>query len=124
MERIKSAANIAVGDCGCLSRCVEKTLAMWSSSEMKTLIVVSLVAVMAMTSGAQAGGFFTKRTNVLTNITGIVAGVATRDINVLNGNTLAVGNNSNILSGNGLLNGVLNGNGILGLGGQNTRRGW
>lgn len=104
---------------------------------MKTLIAVSVVAAMAMTSGAQAGGFFSKKTsqNVLSNITGIVAGVTTRDINVLNGNTVAVGNNSNILSGigngsangilggNSLLNGVLNGNGILGLGGQN-KRGW
>jgi len=103
---------------------------------MKTFIAVSVVAVMAMTSGAQAGGFFTKRTHVLTNITGVVAGLTTRDINILNGNTVAVGNNSNILSGigngsangllggNGLLSGVLSGNGLLGLGGQNSRRGW
>jgi len=99
---------------------------------MKTLIAVSVVAAMAMTSGAQAGGFFSKKTNtVLSNITGIAVGLTTRDINVLNGNTVAVGNNSSILSGignnnangilgdnNGLLNGVLNGNGILNLGGQ------
>ena len=97
---------------------------------MKTLIAVSVVAVMALTSGAQAGGFFTKRAPVLSNITGIVVGLTTRDINVLNGNTVAVGNNSSILSGigngsangllgGGLLNGALNGNGILGIGGQN-----
>ena len=103
---------------------------------MKTLIVVSVVAAMVMTSGAQAGGFFSKRTSVLSNITGIAVGLTTRDINVLNGNTVAVGNNSTILSGigngnlngllsgNGLLNGVLNGNGLLGIGGQNHRRGW
>ncbi|MDB5527665.1 MAG: hypothetical protein JWR51_768 [Devosia sp.] len=93
---------------------------------MKTLIAVSVVAVMALTSGAQAGGFFAKRAPILTNITGIVVGLTTRDINVLNGNTVAVGNNSSILSGigngllgGGLLNGALNGNGILGIGGQN-----
>ena len=105
---------------------------------MKTLIAVSVVAVMAMTSGAQAGGFFSKKTNtVLSNITGIAVGLTTRDINVLNGNTVAVGNNSSILSGigngnangvlsgvlngNGVLNGVLSGNGILGLGGHNRK---
>lgn len=99
---------------------------------MKTLIAVSVVAVMALTSGAQAGGFFHKKTsNVLSNITGIAVGLSTRDINVLNGTTVAVGNNSSILSGigngnaNGVLNGVLNGNGVLsgngllGLGGHN-----
>ncbi|KRA40286.1 hypothetical protein [Devosia sp. Root635] len=107
---------------------------------MKTLIAVSVVAVMAMTSGAHAGGFFHKRVNnnLLSNITGIAVGLATRDINVLNGNTVAIGNNSAILSGigngnangvlsgvlngNGVLNGVLTGNGILGLGGHNRRR--
>ena len=105
---------------------------------MKTLIAVSVVAVMAMTSGAQAGGFFSKKTNtVLSNITGIAVGLTTRDINVLNGTTIAVGNNSSILSGigngnangvlsgvlngNGVLNGVLSGNGILGLGGHNRK---
>lgn len=105
---------------------------------MKTLIVVSAIAALAMTPSAEAGGFFGNRTNnVLSNITGIVAGVATRDVNVLNGTTVAVGNNSNILSGNGVLSGndtlngvgvlnnVLNGNGILGQGGQNRKRhGW
>ena len=100
---------------------------------MKTLIAVSIVAVMAMTSGAQAGGFFAKKTtttNVLSNITGVAVGLTTRDINVLNGNTVAVGNGSNILSGigngsangvlgGGVLNNVLSGNGVLGIGGQN-----
>jgi hypothetical protein len=108
--------------------------------KMKTLIAVSVVAVMVMTSGAQAGGFFSKKTSshVLSNITGIAVGLTTRDINVLNGNTVAVGNNSSILSGigngnangvlsgvlngNGVLNGVLSGNGILGLGGHNSKR--
>ena len=106
---------------------------------MKTLIAVSVVAVMAMTSGPQAGGFFHKRVNnnLLSNITGIAVGLTTRDINVLNGTTIAVGNNSSILSGigngnangvlsgvlngNGVLNGVLSGNGILGLGGHNRK---
>ena len=102
---------------------------------MKTLIAVSVVAVMAMTSGAQAGGFFHKRVNnnLLSNITGIAVGLTTRDINVLNGTTIAVGNNSailsgigngnanGVLSGNGVLNGVLTGNGILGLGGHNRK---
>jgi hypothetical protein len=102
---------------------------------MKTLIVASIVAAMAMTSGAEAGGFFSKRTNsnILSNITGIAVGLTTRDINVLNGNTVAVGNNSSILSGigngnangvlsgNGVLNGLLSGNGILGLGGHNRK---
>ena len=69
---------------------------------MKTLIAVSVVAVMALTSGAQAGGLFSKKTNtVLSNITGVAVGLTTRDINLLNGNTVAVGNNSNILSGIG-----------------------
>lgn len=101
---------------------------------MKTMIAVSVVAVMAMTSGAQAGGFFSKKTtSILSNITGVAVGLTTRDINVLNGTTVAVGNNSNILSGisigngsangllsgNGVLNNVLSGNGVLGLGGQN-----
>ena len=82
---------------------------------MKTLLAVSVVAIMAMTSGAQAGGFFSKKTSVLSNITGVAVGVTTRDINVLNGNTVAIGNNSNVLSGigNGSLNGVLNGNDVL-----------
>ena len=82
---------------------------------MKTLVAVSVVAIMAMTSGAQAGGFFSKKTSVLSNITGVAVGVTTRDINVLNGNTVAIGNNSNVLSGigNGSLNGVLNGNDVL-----------
>ncbi len=107
---------------------------------MKTAIVLSIVAAMAMTPAANAGGFFGKKTaNVLSNITGVVASVGTRDINLLNGTTVAVGNNSNILSGisvgngslngngngNSLLNGLLGGNGILGLGGQKkTRYGW
>lgn len=109
---------------------------------MKTLIAVSIVAVMAMTSGAQAGGFFHKRVsnNLLSNITGIAVGLTTRDINVLNGTTLAVGNNSSILSdigigngsangvlgdvlnGNGVLTNLLSGNGLLGLGGHNRKR--
>ena len=60
------------------------------------------------------------------------------NVNVLNGTTVAVGNNSSILSGIGILSGnntangssilsgVLNGNGILGIGGQNQtkHRGW
>lgn len=105
---------------------------------MKTLIAVSVVALIAMTSGAQAGGFFTKKSsNVLSNLTGVVVGLTAGEINVLNGTTVAIGNNSNVLSGigngstnnvlngvlsnNGLLQGVLNGNSILGLGKNNKR---
>src|SRR5690606_21416315 len=108
---------------------------------MKTAIALSVVAAMAMTSGAHAGGFFAKRTNnVLSNITRLVATVGdvvdVGNVTVLNGNTVAVGNNSSILSGilsgnktaNGtsVLNGVLNGSGILGIGGQNQTKkyGW
>lgn len=108
---------------------------------MKSVIALSIVAVLAATSSAQAGGFFAKRTNnILTQANGLIATagdvVDVGGINVLNGNTVAVGNNSNILSGigngvlsgnangNSVLNNVLNGNGILGIGGQNKRRGW
>lgn len=103
---------------------------------MKSIIALSVVAVMALTSSANAGGLFSRKTSILSNITGVVAGVTTRDINVLNGNTIAVGNNSNILSGigiangsangllnsNGVLNGVLGGNGLLGLSGGHKPR--
>ena len=106
---------------------------------MKTLIAVSVIAAMTMTSGAQAGGFFHKTVshNLLSNITGIAVGLTTRDINVLNGTTIAVGNNSAILSGignnsvngvlrdvlngDGALSGLLGGNSILGLVGHNRK---
>jgi phage tail sheath protein FI len=83
---------------------------------MKTAIALSVVAAMAMTSGAHAGGFFAKRTNnVLSNITGIVTSVTdvvdVGNVNVLNGNTVAVGNNSSILSGIGILSGNNTANG-------------
>lgn len=108
---------------------------------MKTVIALSVLAAMAMTSGAHAGGFFSKRTNnVLSNITGLAASVGDvvelENVDVLNGNTIAIGNNSSVLSGilsgndtaNGssILNGMLGGNGILGIGGQNQikKYGW
>ncbi|MFC3703304.1 hypothetical protein ACFOOL_00880 [Devosia honganensis] len=84
---------------------------------MKPIIALSLVAALAMTPSAQAGGFFGNAGNggLLGNIT---SAVGLRDVNVLNGNTVAVGNNSSILSNIG--NGILSGNGILGVGGHNT----
>jgi len=97
---------------------------------MNKLIALSSAVVLVLTcaSGAQAGGLFSKRTSLLGGVTGIVAGVATKDINVLNGTTVAIGtgpilSGNNVLSGNGILNGsnllngvgVLNGNGILGI---------
>jgi len=79
---------------------------------MKSIIILSIVAGLAMAPAAQAGGFFSKSNGgLLGNIT---AAVGLKDINVLNGTTLAVGNNSSILSNIG------SGNGILGLGGQNS----
>jgi hypothetical protein len=79
---------------------------------MKTIIALSVVATLAFAPAAQAGGFFSKSNGgLLGNVT---AALGLKDINVLNGTTVAVGNNSSILSN------VLSGNGILGLGGQNT----
>lgn len=69
---------------------------------MKTIIVASVVALMAMSStAAYAGGL-----GGLLNV-----GVKTGNINVLNG--VAVGNNNNILSGIGNITGSLNGNDVL-----------
>ncbi|UYO00813.1 MAG: hypothetical protein KIT02_06295 [Devosia sp.] len=79
---------------------------------MKKLIALSVVAALAMAPAAQAGGFFnTSKGGLLGNVTSVLG---IKDINVLNGTTVAVGNNSSILSNIG------SGNGILGLGGQNT----
>lgn len=79
---------------------------------MKTIIALSVVATLAFAPAAQAGGFFSKSNGgLLGNVT---AALGLKDINVLNGTTVAVGNNSSILSN------ILSGNGILGLGGQNT----
>lgn len=78
---------------------------------MKVFAAVSVVAVMAMTSGVYAGGL-NLGLPILSPKVGV--GVKTGDINVLNG--VAIGNNSSILSGignvtgNNTLNGVLNGN--------------
>ncbi|SFZ82957.1 hypothetical protein SAMN02983003_1374 [Devosia enhydra] len=87
---------------------------------MKTLIIIATVAALAMPGAAQAGGLFGnggyggKSGSLLSGVTSAVVGLTTRDINVLNGNTVAVGNNSSILSGigsgNSLLSGILSGN--------------
>lgn len=80
---------------------------------MKTVIAMSVIAALAMAPAAQAGSFFNKSGGgLLGNITGVLG---IKDVNVLNGTTVAVGNNSSILSNIG------NGNGILGIGGQNTK---
>lgn len=78
---------------------------------MKTIIALSVVATLAMAPAAHAGFFNKSNGGLLGNIT---AALGLKDINVLNGTTVAVGNNSSILSN------ILSGNGILGLGGQNT----
>ena len=77
---------------------------------MKTIIALSVVAALAMAPAAQAGGFLGKSGggNILSNLVGITG------VNVLNGTTVAVGNNSSIL------NNIGSGNGILGIGGQNS----
>ncbi|WIY51763.1 hypothetical protein O9Z70_09710 [Devosia sp. YIM 151766] len=79
---------------------------------MKSIIALAVVATLAMAPAAQAGGFFSKSSGGLLGNVSAVLGI--KDINVLNGTTVAVGNNSSILSNIG------SGNGILGLGGQNT----
>lgn len=79
---------------------------------MKAIIALSVVAALAMTPAAHANGFFSKGNGgLLGNIT---AAIGLEKISVLNGTTVAVGNNSSILSNIG------SGNGILGIGGQNT----
>ncbi len=79
---------------------------------MKTIIVLTTVAALAMAPAAHANGLFSKSNGgLLGNITGAIG---LEKINVLNGTTVAVGNNSSILSNIG------SGNGILGIGGQNT----
>ncbi|ODT64766.1 MAG: hypothetical protein ABS75_34055 [Pelagibacterium sp. SCN 63-23] len=83
---------------------------------MKSIIALSVIAALAMTPAAQAGGFFGKSGKGLLGT--VTAAIGLNDINVLNGTTVAVGNNSSILSNIG--NGLLSGNGILGLGGHNS----
>lgn len=100
---------------------------------MHKILAFSAFAFIALAPGAaQAGGLF-KSTPLLGSLTGVVTQVATKDVNVLNGLTIAVGNNSPVLSGNAvasgntLLNGVgiFNGNGILGLvGGSSGHKKW
>jgi len=86
---------------------------------MKTLIVIATVAALAVPGAAHANGLFGhgsqggKPGSLLKGVTSVVLGVTTRDINVLNGNTVAVGNNSSILSGIGSGNSLLSGIGIL-----------
>lgn len=79
---------------------------------MKKLFVIAAVAVMAV-APAQAGGFLSKKPLGLTNITGVVSGVGVGNVNVLNGTTVAVGKNSNILSGNVVGNNLFSGNSVL-----------
>lgn len=79
---------------------------------MKTIIALTVAATLAMVPASQASGFFNKSGGgLLGNVT---AALGIKNVNVLNGNTVAVGNNSSILSNIG------SGNGVLGLGGQNT----
>lgn len=73
---------------------------------MKTVIVLSVAALLAISSQANAGGYYTKKSFLSPNISVSVGGVG-----VLNGNTVAVGNDSNIL--NGILSGNANGNSVL-----------
>lgn len=90
---------------------------------MKTVIVLSVTALMALTSqsfaggshGGSYGGGYVSKPILSPNIAVSVGGIG-----VLNGNTVAVGNNSSILSG--ILNGNANGNSLLsgiGITGQN-----
>ncbi len=79
---------------------------------MKAIIALSVVAALAMTPAAHANGFFSKGSGGL--LGNVSAAIGLDKINVLNGTTVAVGNNSSILSNIG------SGNGILGIGGQNT----
>jgi hypothetical protein len=106
---------------------------------MKKLIVLAVVTTLVAIPQAQAGGFSYKSTSFLNSVTGLALG--TRDVNVLNGTTVAVGNNSPILSGNGnnssILSGIGNGNSVLngigilnrnglglGLGGKGGHKRW
>lgn len=80
---------------------------------MNKVFVLAVAAALLMPGAAHAGGLFKGKSSLLTGITSVAVGVATRDINVLNGNTVAVGNNSSILSGVGNGNSLLSGIGIL-----------
>jgi len=86
--------------------------------KMKTVIILSVTALMALSSQAYAGGgrgHYNNKPILSPNISVSLGGVG-----VLNGNTVAVGNNSSILSG--ILNGNANGNSLLsgiGITGQN-----
>ncbi|ODT79259.1 MAG: hypothetical protein ABS76_20580 [Pelagibacterium sp. SCN 64-44] len=79
---------------------------------MKSIIALAVIVSLAAAPAAHAGGFFGKNSGGL--LGGVTAALGLKDINVLNGTTVAVGNNSSILSNIG------SGNGILGFGGQNT----
>jgi hypothetical protein len=80
---------------------------------MKKLIVLTAIAAMSIPGAAHANGLFGGKSSLLNGITSVAVGVANRDINVLNGNTVAVGNNSSILSGIGNGNSLLSGIGVL-----------
>lgn len=79
---------------------------------VKTVLALSVVAALAMAPAAQAGGFFNSSKGLLGNVTAVLG---LNDLSLLNGTTIAIGNNSSLLSNIG------NGNGILGIGGQNTK---
>lgn len=86
---------------------------------MKTVIVLSVTALMALSSQAYAGGRHGNSYNNQPFLSPNIA-VSVGGVGVLNGNTVAVGNNSSILSG--ILNGNGNGNSLLsgiGITGQN-----
>jgi hypothetical protein len=76
---------------------------------MKTFAILSVTAVMALSSTAYAGGYYSQRSSFLSPTVGVSLGNIGVLNGLLNGNTIAVGNNSSLLSGilsgnNGLLN--------------------
>jgi hypothetical protein len=79
---------------------------------VKTVLALSVVAALAMAPAAQASGYFNKSKGLLGNVTAVLG---LNDLSLLNGTTIAIGNNSSLLSNIG------NGLGILGNGGQNTK---
>lgn len=89
---------------------------------MKTAIILSITVVMALSSQAYAGGRHGGGASGGVNnpVLSPNISVSLGGIGLLNGNTVAVGNNSSILSG--ILNGNANGNSLLsgiGISGQN-----
>lgn len=86
---------------------------------MKTVVVLSLAATIALSSQSYAGGRHGAGSSNQSFLSPTIA-VSVGGVGVLNGNTVAVGNNSSILSG--ILNGNANNNSVLsgiGITGQN-----